>query len=316
MLDVRLAMTVVLGVLSAVAVIANLLLFVIITVNTPKAIRTYSVLIVNYVLTDLFTTIAQAITMARLVAANHSFSLMFYGICTKVSSSFCFSTFLAETFGLSHGLNSVLLSIAYRYFSLRYGVPKRRPIIILCFVACLPSLVPVGILWRKWSSEQSIRETIRTYRPDVFYPEMTVAGIDDSSDSLMQAVFAFYLVLWFPVIITINILKRKMYAMVRSHANHLSTETLRLHTNLIQALTTQSLVPFLHMMTYVCFIVDQYIYANDFVEIVIFLPIVLVSIATPMINIYYIRPYRETFKTCFRNRGNKQGEIRSSLPRM
>ncbi|WKY06960.1 hypothetical protein Q1695_006832 [Nippostrongylus brasiliensis] len=246
MLDVRLAMTVVLGVLSAVAVIANLLLFVIITVNTPKAIRTYSVLIVNYVLTDLFTTIAQAITMARLVAANHSFSLMFYGICTK------------------------------------------------------------GILWRKWSSEQSIRETIRTYRPDVFYPEMTVAGIDDSSDSLMQAVFAFYLVLWFPVIITINILKRKMYAMVRSHANHLSTETLRLHTNLIQALTTQSLVPFLHMMTYVCFIVDQYIYANDFVEIVIFLPIVLVSIATPMINIYYIRPYRETFKTCFRNRGNKQ----------
>uniref|UniRef100_A0A183FXB8 Neur_chan_LBD domain-containing protein n=1 Tax=Heligmosomoides polygyrus TaxID=6339 RepID=A0A183FXB8_HELPZ len=33
------------------------------------------------------------------------------------------------------------------------------------------------------------------------------------------------------------------------------------------------LTPFLHLITYICFIIDQYIYPNTFVEVAIFLPL-------------------------------------------
>ncbi|VDP02850.1 unnamed protein product [Heligmosomoides polygyrus] len=161
---------------ATIAFLVNLILLVIIVLNTPKPIRTYSVLIVNYVLTDLFTSMAQAITVPRLITSNHSFVLIFYGACTKVGSSFCFSSFLVEIFGFSHGLNSVLLSIAYRYFSLRYGVPKRKPIIILCLLVCIPSLVPMAILWHKWSDGETIRHLLQVYRPDAYDDSVVVAG--------------------------------------------------------------------------------------------------------------------------------------------
>lgn len=79
----------------------------------------------------------------RLITENRSFLLVFYGACSEIGHNTCLYSFFVETFGFSHGLNSILLSICYRYFSLRYGVPKRKPIIILCFVTCLPSLVPI-----------------------------------------------------------------------------------------------------------------------------------------------------------------------------
>ncbi|EPB69650.1 hypothetical protein ANCCEY_11257 [Ancylostoma ceylanicum] len=111
--------------------------------------------------------------------------------------------------------------------------------------------------------------------------------------------------------ITINVLKSKMYALVRCRATVLSSETLRLHANLIKALTTQSLTPFLHLITYLCYIIEQHIYSNPVTELIIFIPVGVLSIVTPIINIYYIRPYREMFKRCLRYQ-SKPSEVSRS----
>lgn len=62
---------------ATIAFLVNLILLVIIVLNTPKPIRTYSVLIVNYVLTDLFTSMAQAITVPRSVRVRFRRRLLF-----------------------------------------------------------------------------------------------------------------------------------------------------------------------------------------------------------------------------------------------
>ncbi|EYC42363.1 hypothetical protein Y032_0534g3070 [Ancylostoma ceylanicum] len=300
----RIALLVINSLISSAGIVANLVLLIIISVATPKPIRTYSVLIVNYAVTDLFTSLAQALTVPRLITENGSFLLVFYGACSEISSRTCLYSFFVETFGFSHGLNSILLSICYRYFSLRYGVPKRKPIIILCFITCLPSLVPMCVCWRV--------EPLKTRRGcdgDLAF----TAGILDASDVLVSCVLIFYVLPWLPIMITINVLKSKMYALVRCRATVLSSETLRLHANLIKALTTQSLTPFLHLITYLCYIIEQHIYSNPVTELIIFIPVGVLSIVTPIINIYYIRPYREMFKRCLRYQSKPSEVSRSKV---
>ncbi|KAK6751056.1 hypothetical protein RB195_002807 [Necator americanus] len=67
----RVALLVVNGIISLTGIAANLILLVIIYVATPKPIRTYSVLIINYAVTDLFTSMAQAITIPRMVLTTY-----------------------------------------------------------------------------------------------------------------------------------------------------------------------------------------------------------------------------------------------------
>ncbi|EYC42364.1 hypothetical protein Y032_0534g3070 [Ancylostoma ceylanicum] len=331
----RIALLVINSLISSAGIVANLVLLIIISVATPKPIRTYSVLIVNYAVTDLFTSLAQALTVPRLITENGSFLLVFYGACSEISSRTCLYSFFVETFGFSHGLNSILLSICYRYFSLRYGVPKRKPIIILCFITCLPSLVPMLVLCQKWANESTVANLIAKYRSDM--PQTSAlecvcwrveplktrrgcdgdlaftAGILDASDVLVSCVLIFYVLPWLPIMITINVLKSKMYALVRCRATVLSSETLRLHANLIKALTTQSLTPFLHLITYLCYIIEQHIYSNPVTELIIFIPVGVLSIVTPIINIYYIRPYREMFKRCLRYQSKPSEVSRSKV---
>ncbi|KIH63856.1 hypothetical protein ANCDUO_05838 [Ancylostoma duodenale] len=123
----RVALLVINSLISSVGIVANLVLLIIISVATPKPIRTYSVLIVNYAVTDLFTSLAQALTVPR-------------------------------------------------YFSLRYGVPKRKPIIILCFITCLPSLVPMLVLCQKWANESTVANLIAKYRGDMYDDGLAVAA--------------------------------------------------------------------------------------------------------------------------------------------
>ncbi|ETN70340.1 hypothetical protein NECAME_14833, partial [Necator americanus] len=163
----RVALLVVNGIISLTGIAANLILLVIIYVATPKPIRTYSVLIINYAVTDLFTSMAQAITIPRLLNGNNSLFLVFYGGCSQIGYSACLFSFAIEAFGFSHSLNSILLSICYRYFSLRYGVPERKPIIILCLVTSLPSLIPVFTLWQKWVNEPTIPPHISQFLGDI-----------------------------------------------------------------------------------------------------------------------------------------------------
>ncbi|EPB69649.1 hypothetical protein ANCCEY_11256 [Ancylostoma ceylanicum] len=174
----RIALLVINSLISSAGIVANLVLLIIISVATPKPIRTYSVLIVNYAVTDLFTSLAQALTVPRLITENGSFLLVFYGACSEISSRTCLYSFFVETFGFSHGLNSILLSICYRYFSLRYGVPKRKPIIILCFITCLPSLVPMLVLCQKWANESTVANLIAKYRSDMYDEGLAVAEPD------------------------------------------------------------------------------------------------------------------------------------------
>ncbi|KAL6737681.1 hypothetical protein Aduo_011306 [Ancylostoma duodenale] len=309
----RVALLVINSLISSVGIVANLVLLIIISVATPKPIRTYSVLIVNYAVTDLFTSLAQALTVPRLITENGSFLLVFYGVCSEISHKSCLYSFFVETFGFSHGLNSILLSICYRYFSLRYGVPKRKPIIILCFITCLPSLVPMLVLCQKWANESTVANLIAKYRGDMYDDGLAVAGIVDASDVLVSCVLIFYVLPWLPIMITINVLKSKMYALVRCRATVLSSETLRLHANLIKALTTQSLTPFLHLITYLCYIIEQHIYSNPVTELIIFIPVGVLSIVTPIINIYYIRPYREMFMRCLRYQSKPSEVSRSKV---
>ncbi|CAJ0604370.1 unnamed protein product [Cylicocyclus nassatus] len=178
---------------------------------------------------------------------------------------------------------------------------------------CLSSLQV--LLWQKWASDSVVHELVSKTRTDVYTRGLSVAGIMNVSDVLVRCTLILYILPWIPIVITINVLKNKMYALVRSRENVFSAETLRLHGNLIKALTTQSLTPLLHLITYICYVVEQHIFPNIATELLMFMPIGILSIVTPIINIYYIRPYREQFIQClgFRAKVIEQRSSKASL---
>ncbi|VDK43599.1 unnamed protein product, partial [Cylicostephanus goldi] len=103
----------------------NILLIFAVVKKTPSNMSTYSVLILNFAITDLFSCVASMMVQFRIIAGGIGLFYISYGPCRYLGPSACFITYSFMLHCYSHWLWILLYSFWYRYYIISNVQPSR-----------------------------------------------------------------------------------------------------------------------------------------------------------------------------------------------
>ncbi|XGW02997.1 hypothetical protein V3C99_014754 [Haemonchus contortus] len=122
-------------------IIFNALLVFLVLKKTPQQLKTYSILIFNFALCDLFACSAAVLIQERVISGGKQLYLIFHGPCRLVGSEFCFVIHSFALHCYTHTLWSLLFSFSYRFYVLKRTPPKNSVVVAIILVIYLPSLL-------------------------------------------------------------------------------------------------------------------------------------------------------------------------------
>ncbi|CAD6191597.1 unnamed protein product [Caenorhabditis auriculariae] len=231
----------------------NLLLIYLAYFHSPRTIRTYSILIINFALTDFGACFFDAFVEQRIVPTGWTLAYMSSGICRLVPSS-CYISYSIMLHFYAHGLWSLLVSFAYRYYILVNTSPSGRTVIIILVMFYVPSFFQwISFIWALDPPEKItpiLKERFPTY---------------DLSDSVISG--------------TVDI--RSFSALFTI-----------LHMTL-PALTCQACFPSFFLLAVLCYAVGQLgIYQHPVLEYVPFSVVLFIPLLSPCASLFFVKPYR------------------------
>ncbi|CAJ0593264.1 unnamed protein product [Cylicocyclus nassatus] len=97
-----------------------------------------------------------------------------------------------------------------------------------------------------------------------------------------------------PVYIAILVLRRK--TIVRLHVGWMSERTLRMHSQMLKAITYQACLPLLLSSGLVVFVLGQFLGPNHPILQYSYIAAGLTPVLTPLISLYFIKPYHDSIK--------------------
>ncbi|VDO24363.1 unnamed protein product [Haemonchus placei] len=222
---------------STFGVASNSLLIYLILTKTPHHLSSYSVLILNWSIGDLFVCMAALFERQRIMISGPSSFFIFSGPCTYWGSKACFvgSIFLLHC--LVHGFWSMLYSFAYRYYILGHSQPRKGILILISVILYLPSLayfvtICLQILYcSKNSDEAKLKAEIKIQ-----------LGIDASAECVSGYLNEFELhyaliyitIIPFVIYIAILILRKLTIWKLKSYETAMSEGTRQLHAQMLK----------------------------------------------------------------------------------
>ncbi|PAV91473.1 hypothetical protein WR25_18144 [Diploscapter pachys] len=287
---------------NVLAITFNSLMIYLCLYKTPKAIKSYSILMLNFALSDLGASLTDFFVCQRIIPAGWTIGFISSGPCQYISRFSCFLGYSLNLHFLSHSLISLLVSFAYRYYILFNASPRRLILIIILFVVYLPSGFEwVYLAFFGYDDPEHIEHIVHEMFPHYYLENKTITGISN----IFENIPALYTIAWqtmpvSPIYICILILRVKILKQLQKVADKMSSATQDMHRSLLWALSLQALLPLFFLLAVICYALGQLgIYNHPALEYMTFsvsLPIPLVS---PLISIYFVRPYRAFVCRCF-----------------
>lgn len=126
-----------------IGLIGNGLLIYIAVFKSPKNIRTYSLLIINFGITDFCCSLTAlfveqrldsflpSLKISRLIPIGLSLAYISSGPCRFFGTTVCYIGYSAMLHFYAHSLWSLFLSFLYRYYVLLYSTPRPRTLILV-----------------------------------------------------------------------------------------------------------------------------------------------------------------------------------------
>ncbi|CAO4380008.1 unnamed protein product [Caenorhabditis nigoni] len=215
--------------------------------KSPKAIKLYSKLIINFALTDLLACLLDMFIEIRLLPSPNEATMTYIlnGFCTYFGLTTCTIGLSLFIHTLTHSLWSLLISFGYRYFILFHTSPKLKHVLLTILIFYIPSFIQAMTYWTNFVDRATILPIAKRVYPEYNFSEESglLTGITSLfSVSAMYAILHMTLPVT-PVYIAIFILRRKIIKMLMMSRNVMSKETKAVHAQLLKALTFQALIP-------------------------------------------------------------------------
>ncbi|CAP29266.2 Protein CBR-SRD-16 [Caenorhabditis briggsae] len=280
--------------------ILNLILLLLALFQSPKVIRLYATLIINFAITDLLACLLDTFIEIRVLPYPNEDSMahVMNGSCKYFGLTTCAVGFSLYLHTLTHSIWSLLISFGYRYLILFKISLKRKTIILVILAFYFPSFLQGVTYWSNFVERYEILPIVRRVHPDYDFSEHIglLTGITDLySPSVVYGMLHTTLQVT-PVYISIFIIRWKTVKILTKNKESMSKETKALHTQLLRVLTLQAVLPSTSFFTTYLFmglkfgLLSGQIYEHLVFSIAIFLPVV-----SPITYIVFIKPYRLFF---------------------
>ncbi|PAV59936.1 hypothetical protein WR25_17393 [Diploscapter pachys] len=276
----------------------NVLLIYMCIFKTPQAIRSYSVLILNFAISDFGICITDLFVRPRLIPAGITLASISNGPCKYISRTACYVGYSLMMHFFAHSLWSLLLSFAYRYYILFHPSPSRTTLAIIICIIYIPSFFQWTTFLMAKGDQTKVEARLRNRFPDYDFNNKTITGTLNILESWQEMFTILHMTLPVtPVYCAILILRKKIIRELASVAGtaKMSRATKTMHQQLLRALSLQACLPLFFSISVASYTIGQLgIYNSPALEYLTFSSALLVPAISPLISIYFVRPYRST----------------------
>ncbi|CAI5447857.1 unnamed protein product [Caenorhabditis angaria] len=284
----------------------NLFLIYLAIFQTPKVIKSYSTLIINFALTDFFACFFDFFVQQRIIPAGKTLGYISNGVCKHFSPDVCYVGYSLMLHFLSHSLWSLLLSFSYRYYILFRPAPDRITIISLLLLIYFPSFFQwISLLW----AQDEPSEIVKILH--VRFPNYNLDGYTVTGTKNIFCFSALYTILHMtlpitPVYICILILRNRIVARLSFQGVSMTKNTKNLHKQLLMALTFQAIIPGFYLFSVGSYALGQFgIYNHPALEYFTFSSFLFIPFLSPLASFIFVTPYRNFIL----RRGHKSSRI-------
>ncbi|CAL2039918.1 unnamed protein product [Caenorhabditis brenneri] len=292
------------------ALLAYLALF-----QTPRVIKSYATLIVNFAITDFFACMFDFFVQQRLIPSGLTLAYVSNGFCSHFGPTTCYVAYSLMLHFLSHSLWSLLLSFSYRCYILYKPAPTRHHLVFILVLIYMPSLFQwVSFLWA-----QDEPEEIRIVLKEAF-PSYNLTGHTVTGTKNILCFSALYTILHMtlpitPVYICILILRRKIISRLSYQGVNITKDTKNLHSQLLMALTYQAAIPGFYLFSVASYAIGQFgIYNHPALEYFTFSSFLFIPFLSPLASFIFVTPYRKFIKHSFFKMAHVEPTENSSTP--
>ncbi|PAV60430.1 hypothetical protein WR25_23760 [Diploscapter pachys] len=257
-------------ILNSIGISLNLLLVYLAIYKSPKSIKRYSLLILNFAITDLTSCLLDLFIQDRYTFILHCYA---------------------------HWLWSLLLSFYYRYYILFHPPPSIKKMSLIFGIICLPTMFQTYLLFFAYDPPDSLRDTLREKYPEEDFTNKTVVGANDMIKWPNIYAVSHMTVPIMPCYVIILNFRKRIVNFLENHNEALSREKKTMHSQLLQALTYQAFIPSFYLVAVITFSLGMFkIINHPLLEYGTHLCFLVVPCLSPISSLIFVRPYRQAIE--------------------
>uniref|UniRef100_A0A8R1DEZ6 Uncharacterized protein n=1 Tax=Caenorhabditis japonica TaxID=281687 RepID=A0A8R1DEZ6_CAEJA len=282
------------GIISALGMSFNLLLIYLAIYQTPRVMRSYSTLIINFALTDFGACFCDFFVQQRIIPGGLTLGYVSNGVCKYFGVTTCYVGYSLMLHFFAHSLWSLLLSFSYRCYILYKPSPTRQELALLALLIYMPSLLQwVSFLW----AQDEPAEIVEIFHQK--FPAYNLTGQTVSGTKNILCFSALFTILHMtlpvtPVYICILLLRRKIVARLSFKGVVITKDTKNLHSQLLMALTYQAAIPGFYLFGVASYATGQFgLYNHPALEYFTFTSLLLIPFLSPLASFIFVNHYRK-----------------------
>ncbi|CAI5454450.1 unnamed protein product [Caenorhabditis angaria] len=286
----------ILTIIDIFAIFFNALLIFLACFKTPKAVKTYTILIINLAVTDCVAAMANFFVQQRMIPGGWSIGYISNGPCTYFNYKVCFLGHNIMASMITHSNYSLFLSFAYRYYVLLKNEPPKNAVILVVFLTYTPSFIQLIFYQFASGNPNRIEAHLQKIYPNYDFTGLVISGVEDIRNVFALTKILQMTLMTIPIYLGIIILRAKIIKKLTTFSSKFSKSTKNLHSQFLAALTYQALIPSIYTTSVFMYILEQFgIYSNPMMEDYIISGLVLIPLFSPISSFIFVAPYRRYF---------------------
>ncbi|CAB3398653.1 unnamed protein product [Caenorhabditis bovis] len=284
------------------SIIFNILLIYIVAKYSPMAMKSYSILIISEAIYDIFVAFCLSMVIPRFRNSGFSIVIIFHGPCQLffsdryIQSNFCLFFECGAIYAIFGIQLIVFYSLYFRQQSVLDPFKVFRRSVILTYVLILSAfnaiMTVVTFVQNLYPIEVSdaVAEKLKPGIVKSGWPFGTVVDMFQISQIPPNALTN----ILNPTVVVYGILCRYRVNKAVRNDTHMSEQMKHLHRGLANVLFAQVFSSAVAFFTCVLYMVSLYydVEQSTLSENTMFFPAILMLLVSPIVTIYFVRPYR------------------------
>ncbi|CAI5442406.1 unnamed protein product [Caenorhabditis angaria] len=275
-------------------IINGTLIYAVLT-RSPRQIKNYGLIIINFAITDFFICFLNFIVMQRLIACGYSIVYISLGPCSYFSSEICFGFYVSMLHFYTHSIWLLIFSFTYRYYVLFHAkTVTRLKVQIIILLIYIPSLFQLVNVVQNHTTGDIAKRILEEKHPEIEIPSIRMLSANPHIfDFSVLYVIIHVVGLSIPLTLAIVFLRYKTIKKLETIGNAKSAKSKRLQLQLMKALTFQAIIPIFYIIGGFCYPIQHFKQIkSDIPQYMMYCIFLLVPILNPISSFIFVGPYR------------------------
>ncbi|EFP07174.1 CRE-SRD-5 protein [Caenorhabditis remanei] len=280
--------------LSLIGCVLNSLLCYVAAWKSPTVIKTYSIITVNFAITNLAICVVNFVLQMRMIPIEKTIIFVSYGPCQWLNNRICFDLYSVLVHVYTHTIWLLFVSFCYRYYVMVKSEPSKTKVNLLLLIIYIPSFFQMILLFFDFTDPSILLKIQQSLVPQYNLKGLMIFGIADSTSFNAMFSIIHVAVMSTPIVLCIVVLRKKILKKMSFKGVEVNSNTRTLQLQLLRALTVQAIIPCFYLIGVVSYFISRLkIYRDPFFEYLIFSAFLFVPVLSPISAFTFVTPYRK-----------------------